>query len=60
VIVDRSADLAESVEVLETVHKRKIQIFALVNNDYAGYGPGTVELLWKIWRRALGGKTGSA
>jgi uncharacterized protein YecE (DUF72 family) len=42
VIVNRSADLAEWVEVLKTVHKRKIQILAFANNHYAGYGPGTV------------------
>ena len=60
VIVDRSADLAEWVEVLKTVHKRKIQILAFANNHYAGYGPGTVELFWELWRRAVGEKTGSA
>jgi hypothetical protein len=31
VIVDRSADLAEWVEVLKTAHKRKIQILAFAN-----------------------------
>ena len=60
VIVDRSADLAEWVEVLKTVHKRKIQILAFANNHYAGYGPGTVGLFWELWRRAVGGKTESA
>jgi hypothetical protein len=59
-IVDRSADLAEWVEVLKTVHKRKIQILAFANNHYAGYGPGTVELFGELWRRAVGGKTGSS
>ena len=60
VIVDRSTDLAEWVEVLKTVHKRKIQILAFANNHYAGFGPGTVKLFWELWRRAVGGKTGSA
>ncbi len=60
VIVDRSADLAEWVEVLKAVHKRKIQILAFANNHYAGYGPGTVELFWELWRRAVGGKAESA
>ena len=53
VIVDRSGDLAEWVEVLKTVHKRKIQILAFANNHYAGYGPGTVELFQDQWRRAV-------
>jgi uncharacterized protein YecE (DUF72 family) len=53
VIVDRSADLAEWVEVLKTVHRRKIQILAFANNHYAGKGPGTVELFQDLWRRAV-------
>ncbi len=60
VVVDRSEDLAEWVEVLKTVHKRKIQIYAYANNHYAGYGPGTVELFSELWRRATSGKTESA
>jgi uncharacterized protein YecE (DUF72 family) len=53
VIVDRSEDLAEWVEVLKTVHKRKIQIFAYANNHYAGYAPATVEMFQELWRRAV-------
>jgi uncharacterized protein YecE (DUF72 family) len=60
VILDRIADVAEWVEVLKTVHKRKIQILAFANNHYAGYGPGTIEQFRELWRRALGGKAGSA
>jgi uncharacterized protein YecE (DUF72 family) len=53
VIVDRSEDLAEWVEVLKTAHKRKIQIYAYANNHYAGYGPATVEMFQDLWRRAV-------
>ena len=53
IIVDRSAELAEWVEVLKTVHKRKIQIFAYANNHYAGFGPATVEMLQELWRRQV-------
>jgi uncharacterized protein YecE (DUF72 family) len=35
IIVDRRQDLAEWVEVLKVVHKRKIQILAFANNHYA-------------------------
>ena len=34
IILDRKPDLAEWVEVLKTVHKRKIQIVAFANNHY--------------------------
>jgi hypothetical protein len=39
IIVDRRVELAEWVEVLKTVHKRKIQIPAFANNHFAGFGP---------------------
>jgi uncharacterized protein YecE (DUF72 family) len=53
VIVDRSADLAEWVEVLKTVHNMKIQILAFANNRYAGFAPATVEMFQDLWRRAV-------
>ena len=49
-ILDRGPDLAEWVEVLKPVHKRKIQILAFANNHYAGYGPGTIEQFRELWR----------
>ncbi len=58
IIVDRSAELAEWVEVLKTVHKRKIQILAFANNHYAGYGPGTIEQFRELWRRQVGTEIG--
>jgi len=50
IIVDRTADLGEWVEVLKKVQQRKIQILAFANNHYAGYGPGTIEEFKKLWR----------
>jgi len=52
IIVDRSAEFAELVEVLKTVHKRKIQILAFANN-HSGYGPGTVQMFRDLWRRQV-------
>jgi uncharacterized protein YecE (DUF72 family) len=43
VIVDRTQELAEWVEIVRKVHKRRIQIFAYANNHYAGHAPKTVE-----------------
>jgi uncharacterized protein YecE (DUF72 family) len=53
IIVDRRAELAEWVEVLKAVHKRKIQILAFANNHFAGFGPGTVEQFRELWRRQV-------
>lgn len=52
IIVDRTAELSEWVEVLKKVHERKIQILAFANNHYAGNGPGTIEEFRKLWQRA--------
>jgi uncharacterized protein YecE (DUF72 family) len=58
IIVDWSAELAEWVEVLKTVHKRKIQILPFTNNHYAGYGPGNIEQFRELWRWQVGAETG--
>ena len=56
VIVDRSAELAEWVEIVRKVHKRRIQIFAYANNHYAGHAPATVEMFRELLRKnGLGG-----
>jgi uncharacterized protein YecE (DUF72 family) len=49
IIVDRTADLGEWVEVLRKVSERRIQILAFANNHYAGFGPGTLEEFRKLW-----------
>jgi uncharacterized protein YecE (DUF72 family) len=54
IIVDRTAELGDWVEVLKKVHERKIQILAFANNHYAGFGPGTIEEFRGLWRRANG------
>jgi uncharacterized protein YecE (DUF72 family) len=43
VIVDRTQELAEWVEIVRKLHKRRIQIFAYANNHYAGHAPETVQ-----------------
>jgi len=49
IIVDRTGDLGEWVEVLKKVSERRIQILAFANNHYAGFGPGTLEEFRKLW-----------
>ena len=58
IIVNRTADLGEWVEVLKKVHERKIQILAFANNHYAGYGPGTIEQFRELWRRQVANDSG--
>ena len=56
VILDRRQELAEWVEIVRKVHKRRIQIFAYANNHYAGHAPATVEQ----FREMLGNFCGAA
>jgi uncharacterized protein YecE (DUF72 family) len=48
-IVNRTAELGDWVEVLRKVSERKIQILAFANNHYAGFGPGTLEEFRRLW-----------
>jgi uncharacterized protein YecE (DUF72 family) len=56
IIVDRTAEMRDWVEVLKKVSERKIQILAFANNHYAGFGPGTLEEFRKLWSGATGQK----
>jgi uncharacterized protein YecE (DUF72 family) len=48
-IVDRTEDLTKWVELFRAFVKKDLKIFAYANNHYAGHGPGTVRLFWKMW-----------
>jgi uncharacterized protein YecE (DUF72 family) len=51
-IVDRRGDLKNWVESFREFVRRNLKIFAYANNHYAGHGPDTVKLFWKLWGRS--------
>jgi uncharacterized protein YecE (DUF72 family) len=51
-IVDRRGDLKNWVELFREFVRRNLKIFAYANNHYAGHGPDTVKLFWKLWGRS--------
>jgi uncharacterized protein YecE (DUF72 family) len=51
-IVDRRGDLKNWVELFREFVRRNLKIFAYANNHYAGHGPDTVKLFWKLWGAA--------
>jgi uncharacterized protein YecE (DUF72 family) len=53
IIVNRTAELTEWVEVLNKVHERRIQILAFANDHFQGFGPGTLEEFKKLWGRQV-------
>jgi uncharacterized protein YecE (DUF72 family) len=59
IIVDRTAELAEWVEILKKVHERRIQILAFANNHCQRFGPGTLEESKKLWRAQVSTETGT-
>src|SRR5258706_7574411 len=54
IVVDRSGELSEWVDVLGKVYHRKVQIYTYANNHYAGFSPATVEMFGNLWRKQVG------
>jgi uncharacterized protein YecE (DUF72 family) len=52
-IVDRDGDLRNWVDLFRMLRRRTtdLKIYAFANNHYQGHGPGTVKLLWDLYRR---------
>jgi hypothetical protein len=42
-------DLSEWVSLLKKIQGRRIIILAFANNHYAGFGPGTVDVVRRLW-----------
>jgi uncharacterized protein YecE (DUF72 family) len=51
VVVDRSQDLLEWVNVCFRFNGRGVAVFAYANNHYAGHAPATVRLFWQLWQQ---------
>jgi len=52
VIVDRSGELMNWVNVCQRTVRRGISTYVYVNNHYAGFAPATVEQFQKLWKAA--------
>jgi uncharacterized protein YecE (DUF72 family) len=51
-IIDRTEDLQHWVGLFGMIRKRtpNLKIYAYANNHYQGHGPGTVRLLWDLYK----------
>src|SRR5277367_4910418 len=51
-VVDRDDDLRNWVDLFKTIRRKTpdLKIYAYANNHYQGHGPGTVKLLWDLYR----------
>jgi len=48
-VLDRRNDLLHWVEMFRKLRRRDLQVYAYANNHYAGNGPETVKLFWKMY-----------
>jgi len=55
VLVDRTPEMREWVPVLQKLTKETSDVFAYFNNHYAGFAPGSIELLLRVWEE-MGGR----
>lgn len=51
-IIDRRSDLQDWIPHIKALLDRRVSIFGYVNNHYAGYAPGTLELLGLLLRES--------
>ncbi|HKW89282.1 MAG TPA: DUF72 domain-containing protein [Candidatus Acidoferrales bacterium] len=51
VIVDRSRDLEEWIEICRRILQLRIEIFGFANNHYAGYAPASIEQFRNLLKR---------
>jgi len=48
-IIDKEGDLTKWVEITRQLVKKNLNVYAYANNHYAGHGPNTVKLFWKLF-----------
>jgi len=51
VIVDRQHEMEAWVPFIDRLLERNVRIYAYFNNHYAGFAPGSVQLLQDVWQR---------
>lgn len=51
-IVERGPQVADWVKTCRQIVQRGVKTFVYVNNHYAGFAPGTVEMFRKLWEKS--------
>lgn len=49
VVIDREQELRELIPFLKELAKRGVDVWTYFNNHYAGYAPGSIEMLRRLW-----------
>ena len=51
-IVERGPQVAQWVKTCRQIVQRGTKTYIYVNNHYAGFAPGTVEMFRKLWENS--------
>lgn len=57
-IVDRTRETADWIEIGRELIRRQVNVFAYFNNHFAGYAPGSIELFVRLWADGARGRPG--
>jgi len=52
IILNREPEMQEWIPIIGKLLKRRIQIMGYWNNHYAGFGPGSIELFMRMWKKS--------
>jgi uncharacterized protein YecE (DUF72 family) len=51
IILNREPEMQEWIPIIRKLLKRRIQVMGFWNNHYAGFGPGSIELFMRMWKK---------
>jgi uncharacterized protein YecE (DUF72 family) len=52
VIIDRAREMGHWVPAIRTLLERDLTVYGYFNNHYAGYAPGSIQLLEENWKNS--------
>ena len=58
-VIDRSREMREWVPILQRLASRVSDVYVYFNNHYAGFAPGSIELLLQVWNDLAGASEGA-
>ena len=51
IILNREPEMQEWIPIIGKLLKRRTQVMGYWNNHYAGFGPGSIELFMRMWKK---------
>ena len=51
IILNREPEMQEWIPIIGKLLNRRIQVMGYWNNHYAGFGPGSIDLFMRMWKK---------